>query len=372
MGYNIFTDILPVRGYSRGLFYDFGKQKLKFAPNTLLDFFKGNNYVDKNDLPQEYLDFLLREKFVFEISNRLKDCFPKLSNDYDSYSIIRHLLIEIDFETRLEELETTISFIENELYCYHLILIIKEDLSYHKELICNLVKSNTVDNFESIGIKSFVDKSETINEILVKTKKITNFYIVDKKIDIIHKDLDFERQQVYRVPVKSNENYNFVSSELFSINLSMYSESQKHNTYFNRKLYIKSNGEIKSSVESQEMFGYLHEIKKPEELKAIISRSNFQKYWFVHKEICDVCKDCEFRHMCVDNRLPFQREDGTWYHKEECNYNPYICKWRGEEGYLSLKECGVTSNESGFNINHEKIEAINKILWKKDKETESA
>ncbi len=70
--------------------------------------------------------------------------------------------------------------------------------------------------------------------------------------------------------------------------------------------------------------------------------------------------------MCVDNRLPYQRKDGSWYHKTECNYNPYICKWKDEEGYQAFEEIGVISNENGFSINHEKIAAINKILWEEE------
>jgi hypothetical protein len=71
--------------------------------------------------------------------------------------------------------------------------------------------------------------------------------------------------------------------------------------------------------------------------------------------------------MCVDNRLPHQRQsDSKWYHKTECNYNPYIAKWKGEEGYRTLAECGVTSNEQGFSIDHERIAKINDELWGAD------
>ena len=84
------------------------------------------------------------------------------------------------------------------------------------------------------------------------------------------------------------------------------------------------------------------------------------------KDETDVCKDCEFRHMCVDNRLPYERSPNEWYHKIECNYNPYIAKWEGEEGYRTLAECGVISNEEGFSIDHEKIAEINEELWGED------
>ena len=67
--------------------------------------------------------------------------------------------------------------------------------------------------------------------------------------------------------------------------------------------------------------------------------------------------------MCVDNRLPYKRKENEWFHKIECKYNPYIAKWEGEEGYQTLEECGVLSNEKGFSIDHEKIAKINAVLW---------
>ncbi len=149
----------------------------------------------------------------------------------------------------------------------------------------------------------------------------------------------------------------------FNINITLFTESQAHHTYFNRKLYIGPNGEIKNAPECEEEFGFIQDLESPDQLKEIIQTPAFQKYWFVHKEITDVCKDCEFRHMCVDNRLPYQRAKNEWYHKTECNYNPYIAKWKGEEGYRTLAECGVISNHEGFTINHEKIAAINEELW---------
>jgi hypothetical protein len=136
-----------------------------------------------------------------------------------------------------------------------------------------------------------------------------------------------------------------------------------HNTYFNRKLYIDSDGFIKNAPECEDSVGFIEDLNSLEDLKEIISTPAFQKYWFVHKDSCDICKGCEFRHMCVDNRIPYERTEKEWYHKIECNYNPFIAKWEGELGYKTLEECGVISNEKIFSIDHEKIQQINHELW---------
>ena len=58
---------------------------------------------------------------------------------------------------------------------------------------------------------------------------------------------------------------------------------------------------------------------------------------------------------CIDNRTPYQRSEKEWYHKEPCNYNPYLAKWEHEEGFVSLADCGVVSNAEGFSIDHNRV-----------------
>lgn len=149
----------------------------------------------------------------------------------------------------------------------------------------------------------------------------------------------------------------------FSPNMHLFAESISYHTYFSRKLFIDKRGDIRNAFESKEFFGNINQIKTASELNSIVTSHEFQYLWKVRKDKCDICKDCEFRHMCVDNRLPYEREKDQWYHKTECNYNPYISKWKDEAGYRTLAECGVVSNEHGFSIDHEKIAAINKELW---------
>lgn len=166
----------------------------------------------------------------------------------------------------------------------------------------------------------------------------------------------------YQVQRQAN-NFNKNKTE-FVCNLEIYVESLSHHTYFNRKLYIGKNGEIKNAPECPESFGFIQDYSSLEELKNIILSPSFQKYWHINKDDCDICRDCEYRYICVDNRLPYQCPNGTWYHEIECNYNPYICKWKGEEGYVPVEECGTYTRETGFVVNPQRVEELNSLIWK--------
>lgn len=94
-----------------------------------------------------------------------------------------------------------------------------------------------------------------------------------------------------------------------------------------------------------------------------ILNTEFSDFWSANKDSIDVCKNCEYRYMCVDNRIPILRNSGSWYFNEECDYNPFISKWKGEKGYKNLLETGVISDQNGFKIDLIKLNSILKELW---------
>jgi len=136
---------------------------------------------------------------------------------------------------------------------------------------------------------------------------------------------------------------------IFVINELFYIEAKHFNPYYNSKLLIKNNGGIYNSILNG------NRIKSK---GGITPNEN----WFSTKEKTDVCMSCEYRFMCFDKKIPILRNAGRWYHNEECDYNPYIAKWKGDNGYQTLSECSIVSDENGFSIDDEKVAKINKLL----------
>lgn len=369
MDYKLYTDIIPVNGYCRSAFYDFGKEKKWIVPNSLVKLIAKNNVLKKEIQDEqftEYFNFLLEQKLIFKIPKLLNKLFPKINPKYFTYSFVNHLIIEINQESNWQKILIQISLIEKSLYCYHLIIIFDGDLSLYSEKLLQFLGNNELENFVSIGIKATVKEGIIIENLVSKNNRINNFFLVDELTEKTYFDRTFKNTFIYKVPSKIDKMYNTISADLFAINLTLFSESQEYNAYFNKKLYIEANGNIKNSPESEESFGNINEINSKEELLQIISDPKFKKYWRIPKSIIDVCKSCEFRHMCVDNRLPVKRNENEWFHLKECQYNPYIAKWKGENGYKTLAESGVSSTEDSFTVNKQKLNQINKKLWGDD------
>ena len=266
------------------------------------------------------------------------------------------------------------SAITNSIICLKNIDLFEKILNYLEQAICKHIVLHFIDFLSIEEIKTYINKlldyniqsviiicqydeiyfSDEFGDLIMELK-------INKKLFVLNSPFEKNFEDTMFFTLKEKE-YNYLKRKNeFVSNISLFSESQLHHTYFNRKLYIGPTGEIKNAPETEQVFGYIQDITE-DELKEIISSPHFQKYWFVHKGLIDVCKECEFRHMCVDNRVPIERKSNEWYNSLECNYNPYIGKWEGEKGYLSLADCGVISNEKGFIIDHEKVRKINSVI----------
>ena len=66
-------------------------------------------------------------------------------------------------------------------------------------------------------------------------------------------------------------------------------------------------------------------------LEEALNHPDFKKYWNVTKDQIEVCKDCEFRHICTDCRAYTERThfngDIDLSKPLKCGYNPYTNEW---------------------------------------------
>lgn len=357
--FKLYANCILVKGINNSVIYDLFLSRYYILPielANLINEFEESSFdsviSSHQDFQSEITSFcneLINQGYADWFEEDELGLYPNVNLEWDYPAHITNVVIN---SSNNNVISKTLKFAEN-LLAPAILLKVSEVDSKLLKLLYKELETSIISYVEIITPTLSVTHKEIVRNMRLKTiwleNEIPHEFIGNDKVKPIKERLYFKQKH----PVYD-----------------LFTESQTHHTYFNRKLYIGQNGEIKNASECEETFGNINDLKNIDELKQIIATPEFQKYWFVRKELCDVCKDCEFRHMCVDKRLPYQRKDGNWYHKTECNYNPYICKWDEEENYQALEEIGVVSNENGFKINHEKITAINKILW--EEETENA
>ncbi len=299
MSYNRFF----VNGY-------LGCVEMNFNNNTYAWHFKSSQKTNAESLIQ----IIKKEKFLTPslITNAIVKIGIDKQNLYNIDFIIscfhhllcKHIVVDFDGYATIKDLRMLFKTI-NKYNIHETLLILNYSELFHSDEFAEVVLSSN-------RLKAIIIFSCPFN------KNLENY---------VH----------YYKQTRKRQNYNKSKFE-FIPNNQLFLESLNHHSYFNRKLYLNEHGVIKNASECKDIFGLIHEYKSFNKIEEIIKSQSFQKYWNIKKDDCTICKDCEYRYMCIDNRLPFQAYDNNWYHKIECNYNPYIAKWKGDEGYITVEE----------------------------------
>lgn len=355
---------MPVKGYLRSIIYDIQRGDSYFIPNAMLSFIKKINkknlmselivkYINKGE-NSNYLNFLLDNELVFFTGLADKNLFPNIDENYESPEFLYKL--DICLNDKLN-----VNFLNNILDKFNLSIInIRVNFSKQENILDKFLEEIRYSTLRNINL--YFDDTIFNYDMLkyFKTEKRINLIYLSFKLEHIEVLKEYKNKIFVYNSFKNTSN---LSSSSFVIETNVFLESQNNNTYYNKSLYIDSNNNISNSLLYETFFGNVNEIKSINDFLFIIKTEEFQKYWHISKSSLDICKVCEFRYMCIDSRVPIQRKKNEWFFEIECNYNPFIAKWKGEKGYKNLKECGIVSNLNEFKVNQKKLNKINRELW---------
>jgi SPASM domain peptide maturase of grasp-with-spasm system len=368
--FRLFAGCILQKGYNSYVICDLQRKRIRRIPKTLyyiLEVFRDHSMADikksfrhqHDEAIDEYFDFLFENEFGFFCSRKQISLFPAIDLAYEHPSLISNAIIDIDRKSPFT-LSHVLALLED-LYCRHIQLRFSD--AYAPAELIAFLKIAGRHSLSSVDVAFNCPLSVNVQELrkIYSCSFVSQLHVFNVPatgMDAL-KELS-EDDHIYFHTGSMFDSTGSMSMESMQLNIRLFSESQKHHTYFNRKLYIAADGELKNAPQCDESFG---NVMEQDSLRKTIADVAFQKYWRLGKDRIDVCKDCEFRHTCIDSRLPKERIKGKWYHETECNYNPYISKWKGEEGYRTLQECGVKSGPGGFKIDRRKLNAVNRELW---------
>ncbi|WP_310556033.1 grasp-with-spasm system SPASM domain peptide maturase [Flavobacterium sp.] len=330
--FHLFSTCILVRGHKRSCIYDLQRYDFEYIPNTLYDILYSSknvtiqdiislydNIEDKNNII-EYFNFLFEKEFVF-FSKMKSSFFPPLKIEFNKPYRVSTFIIDVD-NSQLNYLEKIKENIINaKVEC----LVIRIINSNYNELIDILKK---FDGIPTRIIQLFISK-----DVVILDSQIESLFDANNRTSVIIKtedeiELTKEFKKGTFIWTKKdiiNKKQKFIDISEFSPNLDLYMESKLFNSFYNKRVYIDSTGNIcRFEIDSQN-FGNL----KLNRLEDILLNNDFTKYWNIKKDDIEICKDCEYRYMCVDSRLPlYQNNEKLWVLEGECNYDPYTSQWK--------------------------------------------
>ena len=328
--YMFFANCKFVKGYTRSAIYDLGRQKLYYVPSEmgkiilLIQRHCEINVDELQEAEKEYILFLEQNEIIVNISKTFSENFPAISEEYSSPFLIHTIHIDAN---QLGSNSHKLS--KNLLIPF---VYVKSNIVSQKDLF-NIIKNNS-------------------ESLLFKNAKLIFFSSKQKPFEKQYFDL-FQNKAVFLNDINANK----LSKK--HLNVMFFNEALNYNPYLNSNLQLRENGAL---IFGGKSLGKVEDFETNLVLR-IVEEANKNKLFKITKDKIDICKNCEHKLMCLDSRIPGQRNQDEWYHKEECDYNPYIAKWKVEEGFQPLADCGVVSNEKTFSIDHERVKAINTELW---------
>jgi SPASM domain peptide maturase of grasp-with-spasm system len=354
----MFSTCQIVYGYTRGAVYDLTRNKYYLVPIEFCDFVRridGMKLSEFNKLKEdrqlgEYIDFLKKKEILFFVNETESVCFGEMNFEYDSPSDAHTVVIEMDdtipfdlpdflIKTKNTGLENAVFFATQPLPILY---------------IHNILKFFQLTRFQQIEIICRYDtrvEPASYFQLFHSAPRLRKLSLHSAPNDhIYHAGGESARLFTFSESLARYPDP-IVDYGYFKINVPFFTEALLSNPFYNKKIFIDATGRLKNAPYSKESFDLVDEINVEE----VIKQDRFRVLWQTRKDNIDVCKDCEFRYMCMDSRIPCVGHEGRLYHETDCNYNPYICKWAGEGDYLNLTESGVTVNKNTFELNAEKI-----------------
>ncbi|MDR2836351.1 MAG: hypothetical protein LBV69_09225 [Bacteroidales bacterium] len=337
---------ISIVGYNRGIIYNLFDNSYYFIPKTFAKMFQKSAVFNKKLQSEDSLNFFKDNKLIIEISKNQIRQFPQVTPEYINKNDFEHVVIEI-CNQNIETID----------------LIIKK-ISNFKIKSIEFIFSDNVELDFALTIINKINLELNIAKVI--TLKYDLFLRISEKINL--NTIDYVKTYSCSEENKLNlqtSKYSYLDANYWKMNetklffnFDFFAEAISYHVKFNQMIFIDKNGNIKQNPLGNSVCNYMKLNKN------FLTNNIFTELWYVSKEKCHVCKNCEFRYMCVDARIPLKINDNEYYFKEECTYNPYICKWQGEEGYVPVEECGTYGKETGFVPDKEKIEKLNQEIWK--------
>jgi SPASM domain peptide maturase of grasp-with-spasm system len=335
----LFADCIPVRGAAYSAIYDLGRRRLLRFPSAYMDLLERVNGRTMQDASEgldseraellgRFVQYLLDNEVA--VLSAIPGAFPALPQAWNSVqsAIIDYDRQRHDHRKLIAELDA--------LGCAYLQVRVFSDLLSLEDL-ADIARVSSGSSLRSIELLvPYCDRTATstwarfVREHLIVAKIVVHGA---PRNEVVNVDLTPER-----VPglVTSRAVY-FISDAIGSADacgrvdrktlrapsVPLFFESRGYNSCLNRKLGIDVDGHIRQCPSLPRSFGD----HRAHTLADVVSLEPFRAIWGIAKDQVETCRDCEYRHACMDCRA-FTADPANPYSKPAgCTYDPWTGQW---------------------------------------------
>jgi SPASM domain peptide maturase of grasp-with-spasm system len=329
----LYACCIPVKGARRSIICDLRNQNFRFIPNGLYEILskskgKSISEIKKSyggDFDEEidgYFKFLGDNDFGFWCDE--PENFPNIDLHWERPERIVNAIVDIDassahdFDKIFMELD--------DLGCKALELRFFVPVSLLE--LRRILAGTSLGRLRSIDLVAGWSEEmspQALKELAKDNPRIQSFIVhsapESRRIDLEDGvDIRYRQQRI-----TSPDCCGQVHPGYFVTNLATFTEAQKYNTCLNRKISIDAQGEIKNCPSFAKSFGNISATS----LHSALANRDFSKLWEINKDQIGICKDCEFRYICIDCRAYISGQNDIYSKPAKCSYDPYTASWKG-------------------------------------------
>lgn len=247
-------------------------------------------YHDKEGQLRHYFDYLA-SKNLGAYTDRV-DAFPKMDLVWHEDSLIKSAVIQIadinklDYSGLLDNL-VLLGCRHLEIWCVEhmnidsLLALLKQvDNSIIRAIDIYLYYEAGISTNTYLNMHKFCSK---INEVFVM-RSSSKAKFKEERVFFIKQDLT---KKIYNKHMPRDE---------YIICIEFFTESIKHNPYYNNKVCIDKNGYIKNSIDHERHFGCLPDVN----LSDVINSESFRELWYACNDKVLEVRDSPFRYMWMN------------------------------------------------------------------------
>ena len=327
----LFSCCFITKGFNRSIIIDTQRNNFHYIPNELADLIDEFGIQTIGEILQqfdeeekpivfEYLIFMEENELGFYTDNPAS--FPQIDKKVLSASLISNAIldfrkdIQYDIYSHLQELETLgceavqIRIFENlTQQVFNKLLESFEKLTFR----CVELLLNADEIYNQKYLKKVLKANPNINSVILYScpkndfLPLNHYQALESRINIL----------------ESRDQCGQMGAKYFTPNMNHVLESQSFNSCLNKKVSIDENGAIKNCPSLSQAFGSAQLAS----LTEAIGKRGFKDFWTIGKDKIEICKDCEFRHICTDCRAYIQSPDNKFSKPIKCGYDPYSNTW---------------------------------------------
>ena len=279
---------------------------------------------------KEFINYLMENDLGFKTTE--PDNFPDMSKSFRIYNKIYSAVIELDMPL-LQEEKTLAKYLNllDDLRasgCFHFCLVIRDkikDKSGLQKLLASF-KESRVRTVKVILDKPYLDFDEldSITNDMRVSYKIYSAPTDDKvKGRWWYKESKFGFELIEYTTNKFdlNKKTNYSKVNLI-VSSATFTESQKHNPFFNKKVCISKGGDYKNDLSFSDSYGNFR--SKP--LTELLADDAFTELWLMSNDKIETCKICQFRYACTGNSNVINK-NGQYHKVDACQFDPVSNVW---------------------------------------------